>query len=218
MPRGKQCKKTEGAWGEASPTPTPTGNSPTPPRTGNKMSNRGNSDSAGFPSKRTYFGETLEDKNMISNILHQICEAYVQPKVKSDEELEQRIQDYFQWCIDAGEFPTVEEMVLYTGYNSQQFNNWMSGRSPGFSSETAKIARRAIEVVKSFDARMVISGKMQAIPYIFRSKNFYDMSDKNEVTITPNMDNDNSLSAEEIAKKYMVEEKETIEATPDEVE
>ena len=65
---------------------------------------------------------------------------------------------------------------------------------------------------------MVISGKMQAIPYIFRSKNFYDMSDKNEVIVTPNMDSDNSLSAEEIAKKYMVEEKETIEATPDEVE
>lgn len=40
--------------------------------------------------------------------------------------------------------------------------------------------------MKTFDAKLVITGKMNFLAYCFRAKNYYGMADKSEVVLTPN--------------------------------
>lgn len=171
-----------------------------------------------LPQSRGQLGVTLEDKLMIGAYIRQVCKAFNMPKVKSDEELIQRIDDYFEMCAESGQFPTMEEIQLYTGYHARIFSDWIQGKSKGFSPETAKIAAKVSDMIKAFDAKLVTSGKMNPIPYIFRAKNYYGMSDKTEHVITANPGDNEDMSAEEIARRYIVEDDNTIETTPDSVE
>ena len=138
------------------------------------------------PSVRRGFGENAEDKILVTRLLSEAFDAYSQPKVKSDEELAERLNTYFKHCAETGQIPTVEEMAHYTGYTQSTVWDWEVGRNKGFSSQTAEIIKRAKEYLKTFDAKLVVSGKVNPIVYFFRAKNYYGLVDKQEIAISPN--------------------------------
>ena len=61
----------------------------------------------------------------------------------SDEELKERINDYYARCAQTGQTPTVEELFLSTGYAISTVKDWEYGRHKGFSPETAAIIKKA---------------------------------------------------------------------------
>ena len=127
--------------------------------------------------------------------------------VQNNAEFAQRIDDYFEMAQERELPPTVEEMALYCGYTAQTFKDWSSGRRKGFPDEpapgltTATIAKKAIEMMHNIDAVMAETVMKNPAAYIFRSKNYYGMSDKQEITITPAAGEAVPLSPEEIAKR-----------------
>ena len=183
-------------------TATTTGNKPA------KKRNRG----APPPQVRRGFGETPEDKALISKLLTEALDAYRQPKVKSDQELAERWDTYFRMCAETGQVPTVEEMAMYTGYTYATVWDWETGRRPGFSSQTAEIVKKAKEYLKMFDAKLVVSGKVNPIVYFFRAKNYYGMQDKQEVEISSTNNQEHDMSAEDIARRY-IEDGKTVETS-----
>lgn len=150
---------------------------------------------------------TDEDFQMSNKALGEILFEASLPKVQSDEELYQRFVDYFNRCMESHRIPTVEECMLCTGYAYQYLNEIRTGRKkPGWvTRETPSIIAWAFEIVKAYDAKMVMAGKLPQIPYIFRSKNYYNMSDRTEVQITAGMGNEQEMNADEIMKRYSVE-------------
>ena len=148
--------------------------------------------------------ESDEDKAIVSNLLGEVFTEYKQPKVTSDAQLQQRLDDYFTRCAQRGQIPTVEEMCMATGYTSSTCWDWEHGRNKGFSSETSEIMKKAKEFLKTFDAKMVVSGKLNFLAYCFRAKNYYGMVDKQEHVITPNTVDEN-YSAENIRDRYLLE-------------
>lgn len=150
---------------------------------------------------------TGEDFDLSNKALGEILYEASLPKVQSDAELYQRFVDYFQRCMDTSRIPTVEECMLCTGYAYQYLNGIRTGRNkPGWvTRETPTIIAWAFEIVKAYDAKMVMAGKLPQIPYIFRSKNYYGLSDKTEVEITANMNPEQEMNAEDIIKRYAVE-------------
>ena len=164
-----------------------------------KKKNRG----APPPQVRRGFGETAEDKALISKLLTEAFDAYKQTKVKSDEELAERWDRYFKMCAETGQVPTVEEMAMYTGYTYATVYDWEMGRRQGFSAETANIVKKAKEYLKMFDAKLVMSGRSNPIVYFFRAKNYYNMRDSQDITIIPTTQNDAEYSAEDITKRYL---------------
>ena len=173
-----------------------------------KRKNRG----AAPPQVRLGFGEKPEDKALISKLLTEALDAYNQTKVSNDEELAERFNAYFHKCAETGQIPTVEEMAMYTGYAQSTVWDWETGRRGGFSPQTADIVKKAKEYLKTFDAKLVISGMENPIVYFFRAKNYYSMSDKQEIVITPNSQNEGDMSADDIAKRY-IEDGRTVETT-----
>lgn len=164
------------------------------------------------PQVRKGFGENPEDRALVSKLLGEALVAYRMPKVKSDEELAERFDQYFKMCAQTGQIPTVEEMVMYTGYTYAAVYDWEVGRNHGFSPETTKIVKKAKEYIKTFDAKLVISGKLNFLAYCFRAKQYYGFVEKQEIIVNTGDTNEDTMSAEDIAKRYL-EDGKTIPTT-----
>lgn len=172
--------------------------------TGEKITKgRGKGGKNNFPNSRAGLITTDEDRQLVSKLMNEVLVEYRQPKVKSDEELAERFDDYFKRCAETGQIPTVEEMCLSTGYAYSTCYDWETGRRHGFSDSTADIIKKAKEMLKTFDAKLVISGKLNFLAYCFRAKNYYGMSDKTEYILTPNTNSDNDYNADDIRKRYL---------------
>ena len=148
-----------------------------------------------------------EGRSMISAAILAGRKALRMSPVQSNEEFLHRIDEYFAMAQQRGLPPTVEEMALYCGYTAQTFKDWTAGRRKGFADEpepglnTATIAKKAIEMMHVVDAVMAETVTKNPAAYIFRSKNYYGMTERQEITITPNENATAPLSAEEIAKR-----------------
>ena len=66
-----------------------------------------------------------ESRAMVSQLLSEVSVAARMPKVRNDEELALRFEQYFAYCSANGIIPTIEEMYLYTGYSIGSVNNWL---------------------------------------------------------------------------------------------
>ena len=146
--------------------------------------------------------KTEEDRQLVSKLLKEVLYEYRQVKVKNDEELAFRLDDYFQRCAESGQIPTIEEMCMSTGYTYSTVYDWETGRNQGFSEETSKIIKKAKEMCKTFDAKLVVSGKMNFLAYCFRAKNYYGMVDKQEHTLIASTDSGSDYNAEDIKRLY----------------
>jgi transcriptional regulator with XRE-family HTH domain len=155
-----------------------------------------------FPSAKMAI-QTEQDKQIVSTLLTEVLVEHKQPKVQSDAELAERIDDYFRRCALRGQVPTVEEMCMSTGYAQSTIWDWENGRRQGFSNSTAEIIKKAKDVLKTFDAKLVISGKLNFLAYCFRAKNYYGMVDKQEMVVTPNVNNDSDYNADDIRARYL---------------
>lgn len=165
-----------------------------------------------LPTSRKGFGESTEDKILVRRLMGETLQSWRKPKVKSDEELIARFDEFYKECAEQGKIPTVEELEMCTGYSHGGLGDIQSGKNPGFSPETKHILKRAREFLKTFDAKLVLTGEMNPIVYFFRAKNYYGMVDKQEITVNATENRVAEMSDDEIAKWYM-EDGKTIEQT-----
>ena len=182
------------------------------PAPAEKKKLRGRGGKGNFPNSRAGLITTDEDRRLVSKLLGEVLVEYNKEKVKSDEELAERINDYFSRCSVSGQIPTIEEMCLSTGYTYATVYDWENGRNKGFSSETSNIIKKAKEFIKTFDAKLVTSGKLNFLAYCFRGKQYYGFVDKQELTINSGLNSEQDMSADDIARRY-IEDGRTVETT-----
>jgi len=127
----------------------------------------------------------VEKRETNSRVLAEVMQYARAEPVHTDAELQKRISLYFQRCIQDGAKPTWEELVLALGVSKRTVNDWENGKNQKISPNTIARAR---DILATFDAKMVLDSKINPITYFFRAKNFYGMSDKQEVLVTPNLD------------------------------
>lgn len=148
-------------------------------------------------------GGSSAKKEDVSRILANCLKWYRMPKVKTLDELEQRIGDFFVTCISTGEIPTVEKMCLATGYDRQTVWRWETGE---VVSELGAGARDVIKKAKSFlatfESEMVTEGKINPVVYIFRAKNFFGMKDVQDYILSPNSPLGDGTDPAKLANKY----------------
>ena len=154
------------------------------------------------PEKLKHF-KTPEDLQESSKAIAEILYEASLPKVQSDEELYQRFVEYYQRCAESNRIPTVEEAMLCTGYSHNMMGKIRTGeRSTKWSTEkTPEIIDWAIEICRTYDAKMVMAGKLPQVPYIFRSKNLYGMKDQADVQVT-HITEEKKTTLSDIAKRY----------------
>jgi len=120
-----------------------------------------------------------EIKQIMTNVLY----WYKREIVKTDEECADRLNEFFKRLNDTGEVPTVEKMCLALGTTRTTVWEWENGN---LGPTRANMIKKAKEILAALDAELVSKGKIPQITYIFRAKNFFGLSDKQELVLTPN--------------------------------
>ena len=140
------------------------------------------------------------DEDASRQILSEVIAWTRMPKVRDDDEIEERVTFFFDKCAKTGEKPTVEKLCLALGIVRDTLWNWERGVH--CSARCSDIIKQAKVVLSAYDAGLAITGKMNPVPYIFRAKNYYGMKDEQEVVLTPNNPLGNVDNPNEIAQKY----------------
>ena len=124
----------------------------------------------------------------IAKAIHNAYQYFNRDIVKSDEECAERLNGYFRDCHEQQMIPTVECMSLALGTVRRTVWDWEQGI--GCSAARANMIKKAKQILAAIDADLVSAGKIPQVVYIFRAKNFFGMSDQQEITINANAGQD----------------------------
>lgn len=156
-----------------------------------------------LPSK-VWTPENDDERAFVSQILRELLTEFRKPVVKDDDEMAERISDYYDRCANEGRTPVWEEVCLSLGYGLQKVNAIIHGTEPGFSSLTGEILKKAKDFQQSFDAKLVVAGKMNFLAYCFRAKCYYGMRDNAELPeSTRNPLGEANLTPKQLQERYM---------------
>ncbi|GHV47049.1 hypothetical protein FACS189499_03770 [Clostridia bacterium] len=144
------------------------------------------------------------DKPSIGKVIHDNYRWFNYSAVKTDEECAERINEFFRVCNEENSFPTVEKLALALGVVRETLHAWQTRRSD-MGAVRSDMIKKAKEILAGIDADLVQSGKIPQITYIFRAKNFFGMVDKQDVTITPNQQQDSDFDVNEIRQRYLLD-------------
>jgi hypothetical protein len=133
-------------------------------------------------------------------VLNETLFWYGLPRAEGEQKIAERLEFFFEHCAKNGERPTVEKMALALGYARKTLWAWKTGQQG--SKKVQEIMERAYDVLAAYDAGMAIEGKMNPVPYIFRAKNYYNMKDSTDITVTPNNPLGEAQDPDTIAAKY----------------
>lgn len=130
-------------------------------------------------TKKTIYaqdGQTPKPVNEIAELLNQV-NAWAQPEVKDDKEAEQRVEEYFNLCVSKGEMPLFETFCLYLGISDDKGKQYAQGEN--CSSKMTKLIQSALTRMKAAEAKAVYLGAIRDVPYIWRSKQYFNYREPN---------------------------------------
>ena len=108
-------------------------------------------------------------------------------KPKTQQEMQDRIDDYFQLCQTSGLNPTVEGLALAVDYDRRSLFDIQTGKGKLAFSD---IVKKAKDFIANYDAILASANKINSAVYCFRSKNFYGMKDVQQVEVSPTASGD----------------------------
>ena len=124
------------------------------------------------------------EPNSTADILMKMKILYDQTRVKTDEEIVERLNWYFfDYCVRYQVRPTLDSCAMALGLSRETLNNWEHGESGSFKLDTAKKIKY---LVKNFMEAATMEGKLNPIIWMFYGKNYFGMVDKQEMVLTPN--------------------------------
>lgn len=159
---------------------------------GEQTAKKRGSKSASIEATTTATNEEI--KQIMTNVLY----WYPREIVKTDEECAERLNEFFKRLNETGEVPTVEKMCLALGTTRTTVWEWEHG---SLGSARSNMIKKAKEILAALDAELVSKGKIPQITYIFRAKNFFGLSDKQEIVVTPNQPLGSDSDPNELAKR-----------------
>lgn len=134
--------------------------------------------------------------------------------MENPEEVQTRLNEYFALYAQYDMKPTVAGMAIaLNGHNRQ----WLyaithdvatggSGYKTALPPSVAVLIKKAYFLLENLWESYMNSGKVNPVAGIFLGKNNYGYQDKTEYVLTPNQQNDNDYSADEIRERYIMEE------------
>lgn len=130
--------------------------------------------------------------------------VYDWPKINLDDDIEvqDRVQLYFDYSLEAGLRPNVEGLALAIGVNRRTLWDWENGNSRSqLGSSRSDIIKKAKDYISFLMSDAAMNGDVNPITWIFYAKNYFGMKDVQEVTFSGNNPLGDQMSAEEIMKQ-----------------
>lgn len=103
--------------------------------------------------------------------------------ISDPKQVEQRLKEYFQHCVENDRKPTVVSMANWLGISRETLNTWKRG---DFRSEThSPIIQKAYAILEEQWADYMMNGKLNPASGIFLGKNFFQYADTQQIVVTP---------------------------------
>lgn len=119
--------------------------------------------------------------------------------ILNTEELQKEVVDYFKLCYDCDIIPTMQSLATYIGVNRVALYEHSKKDTPN-----GNILKNAIELCHTNLQNGSISGNVNAVLYMFISKNDYNMHDNSTVNLTTSLlDNTTSQNTMNIVKEQL---------------
>ena len=115
--------------------------------------------------------------------------------------LQKRFEEYIQYCIDNDVKPGNLTCYAALGISKQVAMDWETGRYG--SKEHVDFIKKVKSFCSSFRELLMLDNKVNVVTGIFWQKNYDGLVDKQEYVLTPNQQNDNDYSADEIRERYI---------------
>ena len=115
----------------------------------------------------------------------------------TSEELSDRFEKLFTMCFNNNFIPTVEALALCSGINRRdiwEIEKGMTHKDSGMRD----VIRDAKDFIATLEAELARDGEINSTVYIFRAKNYFGMSDKQEIEVKPVIGSDIPENTEDI--------------------
>ena len=131
------------------------------------------------------------DKEYISNLwkFSMQVRALNTGRVKSADEMEERIQQLFEICFQTGNMPTYEALAVACGIPSSTFYDMKCAKFEGYA-KYSEIINKAREQIAMIESAMVRDGKIPPSLWQFRAKNYLGMRDVQQIEAISNQSGD----------------------------
>lgn len=145
-------------------------------------------------------------KEYTKEVIGSLMELYQRGKPKTDEEVEKRLDEFFELCDKSSVRPGIESMRLALSISRQTLLNWERGE--GCSPERQESIVRAKSFVVAFLEQLMLNNKIFPGSGIFFLKNWANYKDNVEICSGENTTSVNRLSQEEIRVRFAAYSKE----------
>ena len=132
--------------------------------------------------------------------------------LKDPEQVQRRLDEYFQIHFEADLKPTVAGMgMALNGMDRRRLweirtgNYHTSKEIADLPTATTDSIKRAYKLMENLWENYMQNGKINPVSGIFLGKNNFGYQDKTEYVVTPNVNNDSDYSADDIKKRYLTD-------------
>lgn len=141
------------------------------------------------------------DSGDIANYIQGMVHFKKLPLPQTDIEVEERINLYFQYCIDHDLRPGIEGLSLALGTTRKSLFDW-EHKNSWSNSRRSELISGARQIIAAFLEELSLKGKINPVTFIFLAKNNHDYSDKTELSVSaPTNGLQPTMTMEEIARK-----------------
>nr|DAG07778.1 MAG TPA: Terminase small subunit [Caudoviricetes sp.] len=120
--------------------------------------------------------------------------------ISDARQVEHRIQEYFEFCINQDAKPSVPGMGLWLGVDASTVARWRRG---DYREQTHRqVIKKAMQVLEMLWNDWMQSGKINPASGIFIGKNMFGYKDTQDVVLSPHNLLDDGASPDAIADKY----------------
>lgn len=152
----------------------------------------------GGKRSNTSLSSNISD-DMNAQLLEHVFKYWNLPTAKTNDEIAQRVEFYFNDCYKHKLKPTLEGVALAIGITTETLKSWSEKESKS-EFDRFLIAKRVRQILANFDASLLINGKLNPVAYIFRAKNYYGMKDQTESVVKHENNLGETKSADELLK------------------
>ena len=118
--------------------------------------------------------------------------------ISDPKQVENRINEYFDFCEENDRKPNMVGMANWLGISRETVNSWKRG---DYRTEThSAVIRKAVDILEELWVDFMQNGKINPASGIFLAKNMFQYKDVQDVVISPNNNQDQERSVDDIKK------------------
>lgn len=159
------------------------------------------------------FGAEKAEKGDNARFLRHAMAGFELPPIdiSDDKQVEERLNWYFNHCIEDDMKPTVLGMANCLGIDKTTLWSWRTGECR--AQTHSPLIKKAYKILEELWESYMMNNRVNPASGIFLGRNHWGYQDKVEVVVAAHSKSDSDYSEEDMRRRYMIEDGSEVETT-----